>query len=248
MAEEPQRMKVGDDLYIVQIQGSALREQELNAQQMDPTKFERLVENIRIRGALESIPYAHQPGGEGPITLVSGHHRAKAARMAGLTTIPVMVDYRPMPRSLIRAKQIAHNELIGSPDTEILRRMIEEIDSVDDLLISGLDEEYLPEVEGITPTLGLPHAEFNWRMVTLMFLPEQIERMEDLVRMVGGSPDLVGVAHANQFERFSRAMIEYGQRVGVKSMAMTVDMLTQIALSEMSRIDSEKESKTDGDE
>lgn len=226
-------MKVGEGLYIRVVQGSALKEQDINAQQMEPTKFERLVENIRQRGALESIPYCSRPNDEGPISIVSGHHRAKAARMAGLTSFPVLIDTDPMPRSLIRAKQIAHNELSGSPDEEILRKMIEQIDDVEDMLVSGLGEEYLTPLAQSTTTLDLPKADFDWRMTTLMFLPEQMERFNDLLALIDKHSDMIGVARVDQFDEFSRALVEYGHVRNIKNMAAVVDSLTSIALREI---------------
>lgn len=227
------RMLVGPDLYVAVVQASSLREQDINAQQMDPTKFARLVENIRLRGALESLPYCHQPGGVGPISIVSGHHRAKAAREAGLAEFPVLLDTSDMPRSLVRAKQIAHNQLSGSPDEEILRRMIDEIDSADDLLLTGLDADMLPEIDGNSPTLNLPHMDFDWREVSLMFLPEQLDRISELATRLPSHPELVGVAALSQFMPFSQAIVDYSKMVNVKNFAMALDMLTRIALEQI---------------
>lgn len=226
-------MRVGDGLFIRVVQGSALREQDINAQQMDPTKFARLVENIRQRGALESIPYCSRPNDEGPISIVSGHHRAKAARMAGLTSFPVLIDTNPMPRSLIRAKQIAHNELTGAPDEEILRKMIEQITDVEDLLVSGLDESYLRPLEASSTVLDLPKADFDWRMTTIMFLPEQMVRFNELLGLIDRHSDMIGVARVDQFDEFSRALVEYGHVRNIKNMAAVVDALTSIALREV---------------
>ena len=235
-----QRMDIGDGIAVVVVQASHLREQDINAQQMDPTKFARLVENIRQRGALESLPYCHQPNGEGPISIVSGHHRAKAAREAGLTEFPVLLDTKEMPRSLIRAKQIAHNQLSGTSDEEILRRMIDEIENTEDLLLTGLDVDLLPPVDGDSPTLNLPHLEFDWREVSLMFLPEQLERLGELAGRLPSHPHLVGVAALQQFAPFSQAVVEYSKMVNVKNLAMAIDMLTRIALQQLAEEDAKK--------
>ncbi|AYD87306.1 ParB-like nuclease domain protein [Microbacterium phage ValentiniPuff] len=234
------RMDIGDGIAVVRVQASHLREQDINAQQMDPTMFARLVENIRQRGALESLPYCHQPNGVGPISIISGHHRAKAARAAGLTEFPVLLDTTDMPRSLIRAKQIAHNQLSGSPDEEILRRMIDEIDSAEDLLMTGLDVDLLPTIDGESPTLNLPHLEFDWREVSLMFLPEQLDRLAELVGRLGSNPSLVGVAALEQFAPFSQAVVDYSKQVNVKNLAMAIDMLTRIALEQLDAEDGKK--------
>ena len=240
-----EEMKVGDDLFVRVVQGSALREQDVNAQVMEPSKFERLVENVRQRGALESLPYVHRPNDEGPMSIISGHHRARAARAAGLKTFPVLVDTAPMARSLVRAKQIAHNEISGSPDQEILRRMIEEIDNVDDLLVSALPEEVLnaayEEVEPVP--LDLPRVDFEWRTVQLMFLPKQLERFEDLVDAMERQTEMIGVADVEQFKSFSKALIDYGYTTNIKSMSAVVDVLTSVALRELERAQEEQEAE-----
>lgn len=227
------RMEVAPGLFVQVISGSELKEQDVNAQVMEATKFERLVENIRLRGGLESLPYCHRPSGEGPISIVSGHHRAKAARVAGLPKFPILVDENPMPRSLIRAKQIAHNELTGSPDMDILRKMIDEIDNPEDMLISGLDESVLPDLDEDSTKLDLPHADFDWQMVSIMFLPEQLNRFEELARLLPPGTEMVGAAGLKQFDSFSKAMVEYGQVNNIKNMAAVVDLLTTKALEEL---------------
>lgn len=189
----------------------------------------------------------HQPDGVGPIAIVSGHHRARAARAAGLQEFAVLVDTNAMPMSLIRAKQIAHNELTGRPDEEILRQMIEQIDSVDDLLVSGLPEDYLPAPERSATTLDLPHAEFDWKMVTLMFLPAQLDRLDELVSSVQSQTDVVGVARQDQFVEFSKALVQYGQVMDIKNMAAVIDKLTQVALREMSDLAVDDQDDPDDD-
>src|SRR5215472_11348643 len=99
-------MQIGDDLWIEWADLAELKEQDVNAQQMQPRQMDRLTENIRIRGQIESLPYCHHP--------------ARAARTAGLKRIPIIVDKQSMSKSRITAKQIAHNELHGEPDKDIL--------------------------------------------------------------------------------------------------------------------------------
>jgi hypothetical protein len=226
------RMQVGPNLFVVSVKASSLREQDINAQHLDPTKFARLVENIRLRGALESLPYCSQPNEEGPVSIISGHHRAAAAREAGLTEFPVLLDTSDMPRSLIRAKQIAHNQLSGTSDDDILRRMIAEIDSAEYLLLTGLDAE-LPEIDGTSPILNLPHLDFDWREVSLLFLPEQLDRLNELNTRIHGTAALTGIAALTQFDSFSQAVVDYARQANVKNLAMAIDMLTRIALEQL---------------
>jgi len=239
--EAPTRFPIGDDLYVVMVDVASLKEQDLNAQVMQPREFDRLVENIKERGGLESLPYCHQPALTGPIAIVSGHHRFRAARAAGLSRIPVIVDGQQMSRGKIISKQIAHNELHGTPDEEILRLLVAQIEDVDDLLRSGLPDDWLPTVEKDDTTLAIPHAEFDWRLVTLTFLPKQLDRLEEIVSMVDRGSDLVGVASMEQFEAFSKAMIDYSRATNIKSMTSVIDVLIQTAMREIEQTESAAE-------
>jgi hypothetical protein len=60
-----QEMTIADGLVIKWVDVVNLKEQDLNAQVMEPRKFDALTQNIKLRGMLESLPYCSQPNGEG---------------------------------------------------------------------------------------------------------------------------------------------------------------------------------------
>jgi ParB-like chromosome segregation protein Spo0J len=101
-----ERLEVGPDLFVARVSIDDLREQDVNAHYMSPKTFDRLVENIKLRGALESMPYCAQPGGEGLIEIVSGHHRVRAAKVAGLTWVAILLDVSKMTRSTMLSSSI----------------------------------------------------------------------------------------------------------------------------------------------
>jgi hypothetical protein len=230
-------LMIGPDLWVRQLVIAEVQEQAINAQTLQPRKFDRLVENIRSRRALESMPYCSRPSDQGPTFIVSGHHRMRAARAAGLDLMWAMVDTLPMSRSTTRAKQVAHNELNGEPDPQILAQMIGQIDSVDDLLMTGLDETMLPTVAADDTNLQLPHADFDFRLVALSFLPAQLAEFKDAVQVIESRTDLLGVARVEQFDAFSKALMDYGRRFNVKSMATVVSVLTSMARREIEAAD-----------
>ncbi len=233
VADDAPSLEIGPDLYITFVEIAALKEQDVNAQVMQPKDFERLVENIRGRGQVESLPYTHQPGGDGPVEIISGHHRARAARAAGQTTIPVILDTRPMRRSEVVAKQIAHNQLHGNPDDAILRQLVEMIDNVDDLLTTGLPEDYLPVYGDDDTNLALPHVEFIWKMVTLTFLPRQMDEFKEALDVIDAHSEIVGVADVELFERFAKAVHQYGRLKNIRNLGAVVALLTDIAVREV---------------
>lgn len=226
-----EELDLGDGMFVKRFRIVDLREQDINAQMMQPAKFDRLTENVRLRGQLEQLPYCHQPGGTGPAYIVSGHHRVRAARAAGNEWVWCLVDTWEMNRSEVRAKQIAHNELHGDPIAEVLAQMLSEVTDVEHLLMTGLDPDQLPTIPDADTKLQIPSVDLDYRTVTLVFLPEQMDRFDDLVRLVDGHSELVGMVDRPVFDRFSKAMSDYGRQMKIKSLNMTVDALVSAAVA-----------------
>jgi hypothetical protein len=242
VAEEPSEagFVVGDGLIIKLVSPSSLREQDVNAQVMKPKQFAQLVENIRKRGQVESLPYCHQPGGEGPIEIVSGHHRVRAANAAGIEMIPVLVDTSHMSRSEVVSKQIAHNALTGESDVEILKRMMEEITNPDDLLATGLDAELLPLPDpGSADVLGPPSIVFEWRNVTFTFLPRHLEDLKSVIESIDGRQDLIGVAPLELFDEFARTVMRYSRVKDVRSVGAVIGVLVEMAKRDLAASEEE---------
>jgi hypothetical protein len=226
-------MPIGDDLVIMWLPVAEVKEQDINAQVMQPRHFDRLTQNIADRGMVESLPFAHWPERKGAVSIISGHHRARAARAAGLTHIPFIVDLQKMARSAVRAKQIAHNELHGSPDEAILAQLIGQIDNADDLLASGLDEAHLPSIAKDGTSLGLPHADFTYHMVTLAFLDRQLTNFQEVLDAVDPHAEVIGLADRGQWEEFAKRVIDFGRSRNIRSVAAAVAVLSEIALREI---------------
>lgn len=237
MAEESQtqvtRLEVGPGLFIELVSPEDLFEQDINAQVMDPAQEERLVANVAKRGQLESVPYCHRPNDEGKRWIISGHHRARAARRAKLARIPILLDVLPMTRSELRAKQIAHNAIVGSSDPEILRHMLGEIDDPDDLLATGLDESYLDGATVASAALITPAVALEWRTVSLVFLPAQLADLKALVASIEGGQEIVGAAPLPLYQPFAEALGKFARIKDIRNMATAVAVLTRTALEQI---------------
>jgi hypothetical protein len=226
---------LGNGLIIESIAATSLREQNVNARAMHESTFGRLVENIRQRGALESLPYCSQPNGEGPVDIISGHHRVRASIRAGLEDIHVLVDRNPMTRSTLTAKQLAHNALSGMDDVEVLRQMLATIDTPDDLLLSGVDEDMLNQTDADAMLLFTPRLDFDWKTVSLAFLSHQLTDFDKLLDALENRQDLIGTADVSQFEDFVRSVTKFARIHNVRSAGTAVALLTRIARREVER-------------
>ena len=188
---------------------SGIKEQDINAQVMDDRRMKILTSNIKTRGTLESLPYVHKKGDT--FSVISGHHRIRAANAAGLKTIFCLVD------------------------TNILGQLVKQMNEVDDIIASGLPEKFLDGIKAPNPTIALPQLAFDWRTVQIAFLPEQMRDFETLVKTIDSKTQMVGIAKSEQYKRFSDAMLKFGKTKNIKSVAATIEFLTELALKEIEK-------------
>jgi hypothetical protein len=235
---------LGNDLWIETVEIGSLKEQDVNAHVMVPDMLARLTENIRQRGGMESLAYCAQPGGSGQVEIVSGHHRIRAARAAGMAKIPVIVDKSNLTRSQIVAKQLAHNALVGVDDAGLIKQLLTQITSVDDLLATGLQQNMLPTPDKFKVTLFTPHADYKWKTMAFVFLSHQVDQIEALVKSLKSQTDVICLACQDQFEPFINAVATFARKRNVISAPTAISLLTETALAEVAKLEAQEAGET----
>ena len=238
---EALKVDLGSGLWLETVTIADLKEQDVNAHVMAPATFERLVENIRRTGRLESTPYCAQPNGLGAVEVVSGHHRIRAARKAGLIDVPVLIDRNDLTRSQIIAKQLAHNAIVGSDDQDLVRQLVAQITSVDDLLESGLGEDILPTPEKFKVTLFAPHADYKWKTARFVFLSHQLDQFTELAKSFASEDKTLVVGFDAQFEAFIKAVASFGKERNIVSAATAIAVLTELATEQAQELKEQRE-------
>lgn len=129
------------DLKVFDIDIDALIDSEENPNEMDDTAFDELVDGIKTDGFDEPclvMPIYEDDGKtpSGKYILASGHHRTKAARVAGMRTVPCIIktgwDDQARKIALVRRNMLRggmnpekftklYNELSKSMDRELLK-------------------------------------------------------------------------------------------------------------------------------
>ena len=107
---------MGSGLIIAKVPSVCIREQDINARIMKNEMQRQLTDNIRKRGQLESLPFCVLAEDRNQIEIISGHHRIRSGKDAGLKEFFVILDISGLNRSKIVAKQIAHNAISGFDD------------------------------------------------------------------------------------------------------------------------------------
>lgn len=171
---------MGTELYIAKVQLADLKEQDINARIMKNEMQDQLTANIKNRGQLESLPLIALMGEK--LEIISGHHRVKSAREAGLKEIIVILDKSGLTRSKAASKQLAHNALSGFDDESTLREIVKLMDNVDDMMESYIGKEILEEPLEQFDKLNTPAVQFDFKTIAFAFLPNQIRDLDALMK------------------------------------------------------------------
>jgi len=200
VGEINKRLPKGLKLAIVPVGSIELLEK--NARFMRNETFRNLVDNIRRDGALTSVPFCCRTP-EGTFRAMSGNHRVMAAREAGLAEVLVLYTEADLTREEQVAVQLSHNALAGEDDMAILRSLYEEIEAMELKQYAGLDSKVLDEMEKVA-LAGLSEANLDLLVVTFAFLPEEIERLKDVLKGLSAlpKPDHTILARVSEYDRF----------------------------------------------
>ena len=222
---------MGSGLIIAKVAAEFMREQDINARIMKNEMQKQLTDNIRKRGQLESLPFCALTQNDTRIEIISGHHRIRSGKDAGLKNFFVILDVSGLNRSKITAKQIAHNAISGFDDQSTLKELAKMLDDVDDMIESYAGKEILAELnENIDKYLS-PTMQFDWKNVSIMFLPHQIADLNKLAEMTKRlSPDYIGVASLDEYKPFIEALSKYQGFADVKNVGAAIHAMTKLSL------------------
>lgn len=214
MADEEKRYQVihdmGSGLLIVKVQLDSLVEQNVNARIMKDQMQDQLTANIQKRGQLESLPLVALI--DGKLKIISGHHRIKSARAAGLKEIYCLLDVSGLSKSQEAAKQLAHNAISGFDDQSTLREIAKMISDVDDMLESFVGKDILEEPSAEFDKLISPAVQFDFKTITFAFLPYQLKNLELLVKhLEKQGAEVIGTAPYELGKQFAETLAKYQQ-------------------------------------
>ncbi|MCY2927890.1 MAG: ParB/RepB/Spo0J family partition protein [Planctomycetota bacterium] len=208
---------------------------EKNARFMRVEQYRRLVENIRRDGCLTSVPFAVKRGDR--YYILSGNHRVKAAKDAGLTEVPVLYTDRELTRAQQVAIQLSHNAIAGQDDLAILRELYDEINDVALKEYSGLDDVLLGKLN--PPNLDpLSEKGLEYRVVSIAFLPEEVERAEKLFAKMleQATGNVTWVNRRADYDRMLDTLTVAKAKAGVKNTATAFGLLLDLAEKHLDEI------------
>ena len=176
---------------------------EKNARYMSQEMFRNLVDNIKRDGALSSMPLCWKHGDK--YRVLSGNHRCAAAIEAGLEKVMVMYIDKDLSRQEQIAIQISHNAIDCKDDLVILKELWGELEDIDLKYYAGLDDKLLEDMEKISMS-ALVDAKLDFRSVTFLFLPNELKKLEAVVKQLSNYVTENSTIYVNRFEDFKRLL------------------------------------------
>lgn len=243
MLEKVSKAAFGEDhrLKLRWVKFAELREQDVNANVMPTGMFNALITNIQKNAALESLPLCATRVDSDLVEIVSGHHRTRAAMKAGIEE-GVVLCYEGLTPDEIRAKQLSHNAIAGQSDPEIVRKIYEKIESLDERMESYIDPV---EFEALPEPVSFNQVDVDLfadsKTVTIVFLSMQLRDFTKAVDMLYEEPDRVYLAGREQFDAFRDAVHKVRGDLEIFAYPTALARMAELALERLEQINAERE-------
>lgn len=173
---------------------------KLNANRMTDEDFKALVRNIGKTGGLSSAITCYRKE-DGRFVIISGHHRYRACVKNGYDKVPcIYAEEADLSRDEIIALQTSHNSLHGSDDKAILKKLFEEISSIEFKEIAHIDVDEIGSFDSFSTSV-VPVSEHY--SVALTLYKDDLEHLLDLMEVAKENiqkSDLVILANQNNTE------------------------------------------------
>lgn len=216
---------------IIEVDPKKIKLLEVNARYMPPERFARLVENIKSDGCLTSVPLVYKKGRD--LVCISGNHRTMAAVKAGIKTISVQQITSKIADDEFIAKQLSHNSLVGLDNQQILKKLWDEMDSIESKLYSGLDKS---DIEVNIPTVPTLNIGLDFEQVTIVFLPQEKDAVSETLEEIkkrGILSDENWIETLESYETVKKAVIEISEKEKIHNYATVIAIMSDYAMKYM---------------
>jgi len=192
---------------------------------MSPMAFKQLSANIGHRGALESLPFCAET--KRGFEIVSGHHRIRSARAAGVFCIHFILDRSGLTRDQITAKQLAHNSIGGIDDQQVLKELYDSIKDAEARIEAFLDPaDFEPKLESVT--IGDIETDIEFKQISFLFLAHQLESFDDAANEIEKDTEMVGIADLEKYEQIKEAIHRVREIDDIRAVGMIISRMSDI--------------------
>ncbi len=206
----------------------------MNANKMTEQELDRLTKNIKISG-LSSVITCYKKTGEDRYIIISGHHRVKACTKLGHKEIGILyADEADLSPDEIIAIQTSHNSLHGQDDMSILKKLFDQIQSVEFKEFAYINMDEIGTIEVNSAAFSPEVEEYT---VSLVLYKNDMRRLQDLMGLVAEfapKSDMVILADGEPAEEMMLALLkEVRERYDIKSSSTAFCKILELAQEQM---------------
>nr|DAS78507.1 MAG TPA: ParB protein [Caudoviricetes sp.] len=211
-------------------------EADMNANEMTGEDFAQLCDNIGKSG-LSSVPSCYKKE-NGRFVMISGHHRLRACKKLHYKTIGILYCLESeLSKDEIIAIQLSHNSLHGHDNTSILKKLFEQIQSVDFKQFAHVNVDEIPPVS--TDGISVFALKENF-VFTVVLYPDSFENLDELfgdIREQASKSDALILANEKENERLLlKLQTEIGKQYDIKSPSISFAKLLELASERLTEI------------
>ena len=211
-------------------------EAELNANEMTGEDFAALCDNISKSG-LSSVPCCYKKA-NGRYVMISGHHRLRACKKNHFATLGILwCDESELTQDEIIAIQLSHNSLHGQDNQSILKKLYEQIRSIDYKKFAHINIDEISPVS--TDGISVYALKENF-VFTIVLYPNSFENLDELygdIREQAKKSDALILADQENNEMLLlKLQQEIGNQYNIKSPSITFAKLLELAKERLEEI------------
>lgn len=211
-------------------------EADMNANEMTGEDFAQLCDNIGKSG-LSSVPSCYKKE-NGRFVMISGHHRLRACKKLHYKTIGILYCLESeLSNDEIIAIQLSHNSLHGHDNTSILKKLFEQIQSVDFKQFAHVNIDEIAPVS--TDGISVFALKENF-VFTIILYPDSFGNLDELlgdIRKQASKSDALILANGKENETLLlKLQTEIGKQYDIKSPSISFAKLLELASERLTEI------------
>lgn len=237
-------MEMGNRWKYEKVDINLIDEADMNANEMTGEDFAQLCDNIGKSG-LSSVPSCYKKE-NGRFVMISGHHRLRACKKLHYKTIGILYCLESeLSKDEIIAIQLSHNSLHGHDNTSILKKLFEQIQSVDFKQFAHVNVDEIPPVS--TDGISIFALKENF-VFTVILYPDSFENIDELfgdIREQASKSDALILASEKENEKLLLTLqTEIGKQYNIKSPSVSFAKLLELAKERLTEIRKEDRNDT----
>lgn len=223
------------------VQVQLIDEAEQNANEMSGEDFATLCDNIGKSG-MSSVPCCYKKE-NGRFVMISGHHRLRACKKLKYKTIGILwANEKDLSKDEIIAIQLSHNSLHGQDNQNILKKLFEQIQSVEYKKFAHINMDEIAPIDTNGISISVMKETF---VFSIILYPDSFANLDELfgdIREQSKKSDIVLLADQNPNEElFLKLQKEIGDQMQIKSPTITFAKLLELANERLIEIKKEND-------